>query len=74
MKKMYQKPELFFENFSLMEAITACKVTAQQGDPSQCSWYDAEGFGVNIFTADTVMTCDYFMDPFEVGTEFVFGS
>lgn len=74
MKKLYKKPELFYENFTLMEAITACKVTAQQGDPSQCSWYDLEGFGTVVFTPETVMTCALYYEPFEVGTEFVFGS
>lgn len=73
MKKLYKKPELFYENFTLMEAITACKVTAQQGDPSQCSWYNEE-IGLTVFTPETVMTCALPYEGFEVPTEFIFGS
>ena len=74
MKKNYQKPELFYESFNLMDAITACKVTAQQGDPAQCSWYDEEGFGVTVFLPETVMTCEVTPEAFEIPTEFIFGS
>lgn len=60
MKKAYTKPELFYENFSLMGSIA--NTCGQNGtkaaetnaaDVTQCGYYDAN-FGGTIFNAEPV--------------------
>lgn len=48
MKKNYQKPELFYEDFRLMDSIAACayKVGFTEYD---CTWYSEE-LGTVVFT------------------------
>ena len=49
-KKAYQKPKLLFEDFTLMDAITAtCAIPAQHGDKYTCAWFD-DSTQYNIFT------------------------
>lgn len=50
MKKTYTKPELYYENFSLLGSIAAsCSAFDMNAqDAATCSFYD-EAFGVNIF-------------------------
>ena len=73
MKKAYKKPELFFEDFTLMDAITAsCMVPAQHTDKYSCAWYN-DDFGVNIYT-QFVGACDYIEEAYEVGQDVVFPS
>ena len=60
MKKAYTKPELFYENFSLMGSIantcgqdgTKAAVT-NSADVSNCGYYDAN-FGGVIFSTEAV--------------------
>lgn len=49
MKKVYKRPELFYENFSLMEAIASCALTANQNDGASCTYFDEDGFGETLF-------------------------
>lgn len=64
MKKVYKRPELFYENFSLMEAIAACGFTAQHESGASCSYYDPD-FDLNIFTMGLVETCEVGADFYE---------
>ena len=73
MKKNYSKPVLIYENFSLMDAITAsCMVPAQHADEYTCAWYN-EDFG-NIFTLGVVAACEWGYEPYEIGQDVVFPS
>ena len=38
MKKQYSKPELYFEDFTLAEAIAACGIIAGPTDGITCTW------------------------------------
>lgn len=48
MKKIYHKPELFYEDFRLMDSIASCayKVGFSETD---CTWYSEE-LGMTVFT------------------------
>lgn len=73
MKKQYSKPVLYFEDFTLMDAITAaCQVTAQHADQYTCTWYNKD-FGVNIYV-ETLGACEFYEVPHEVPQDVVFPS
>lgn len=73
MKKIYKKPELFYENFSLMEAIATCTViTDTKDDKSVCAYYD-EGFGELIFV-DGNSGCEIDANYYGVAFDNVFPS
>lgn len=57
MKKVYTRPELFYENFSLMEAIAACSFFAQHATKETCSYY-AKEWDANIFITELGNGCD----------------
>lgn len=73
MRKVYTKPELFYEDFTLMDAITnACMVPAQHADKYTCTWY-SEDFECNVFT-ELVGTCEYIEVANEIPQDVVFPS
>lgn len=73
MKKQYSKPVLYFEDFTLMDAITAaCMVPAQHADKYNCAWY-SDDFGCNVFT-ELVAACDYIEVAHEIPQDVVFPS
>lgn len=57
MKKVYTRPELFYENFSIMEAIAACPYAAQHDAMDSCSYYD-KNFDCHIFIDGVVDSCE----------------
>lgn len=75
-KKAYKKPELFFEDFALMDAITAsCATAAQHGDKYTCAWLD-DSTQCNIFT-EPVSVCtvtEDIADLIEVPQDAIFSS
>lgn len=73
MKKNYSKPVLIYENFSLMDAITAsCMVPAQHTDKYSCAWYN-EDFECSIYT-QFVGACDFIEEAYEIPQDVVFPS
>lgn len=69
MKKLYSKPELFFEDFSLMDSIASCgtKVGATE---VTCSWTDPDS-GWQIFNNQNICDTTPFDDTicYQVPTE-----
>lgn len=72
MKKLYCKPEVHYESFDLMDAIASCTLTATQGDPATCTYYD-ESFGV-LFTPGINDLCANSPESFEVLMNAIFSS
>ena len=74
MKKQYSKPALYFEDFTLAEAIAACSTIAGPTDGNTCTW---DGFvdGVPMFNMSVNANCllDY-TDYEEITSINVFGS
>lgn len=59
MKKKYEKPQIYVENFYLAEHIAACDWVWNQGEnacPAEASAGEGPKLGVTIFTTD--MPCD----------------
>lgn len=76
MKKNYSKPSVYFEDFSLMDAITAgCGYPAQHANQMECSCeIEYGGMRFTIFT-DGNEACDAIYQPYEVGiTDVIFPS
>lgn len=58
MKKTYKKPVLFFEDFTLMDAITSvCLITAQHANKYTCSWWN-DDFGLKIYVTGAGSPCE----------------
>lgn len=58
MKKTYKKPVLYFEDFTLMDAITSvCLITAQHASKYDCSWWN-EDFMLHIYETMYVSSCE----------------
>lgn len=74
MRKLYIKPELYYEDFELAEAITACGTIAGPTDGNFCTW---DGFveGLPMFNSQVNANCllDY-SDYEDQGLLNVFGS
>lgn len=73
MKKVYKRPELFYENFSIMEAIATCPAIANHGDPASCVYYDVD-FEISFFAADVNGDCEENMNYYEVAADNIFTS
>lgn len=74
MKKQYSKPMLYFEDFTLAEAIASCGTIAGPTDGNTCTW---DGFvdGLPMFNMAVNSNCllDY-SDYEDQGLINVFGS
>lgn len=58
MKKEYTKPELYFENFSLMNNIaTTCAQTLNSGELGVCGYQDPIWSGIVFNSGITNTTC-----------------
>lgn len=58
MKKQYNKPQLRYEDFRLMDAIAAnCLIPAQHGNKYECAWWN-EDFYANIYATGIVQACE----------------
>lgn len=73
MKKLYCKPEVHYESFDLMDAIASCTLTATQGDPNSCTYYD-QGFGVTLFANELNGCAPTPPEYFEGMVDMIFGS
>ncbi len=75
MKKLYCKPEVHYESFDLMDAIASCTLTATQGDPATCTYYDSSwNPGMTLFATGVNENCTAPMEFFEAMAGAVFGS
>lgn len=73
MRKVYTNPELFYEDFTLMDAITAsCMIPAQHADKYTCAWYN-EDSECNVFT-EFVSNCEFIEVAHEIPQDVVFPS
>lgn len=62
MKKVYSKPEIMFEDFSLNNSITAgCNKIINNSAQTQCALL-VEGIG-NVFTTELATICTDFKVP-----------
>lgn len=52
MKKVYQKPELFYENFALSASIASCDVNSNFNQATGCQAYWNEDFNGWVFSSD----------------------
>ena len=58
MKKQYNKPQLCYEDFRMMDAIAAnCLIPAQHDSKYTCAWFN-EDFFMNIYVTGMVKDCD----------------
>lgn len=74
MKKQYIKPELYYEDFELAEAITACGTIAGPTDGDTCTW-DGLVPGVPVFNMAVNPNCSLDYVDYEGQEQFnVFGS
>lgn len=75
MKKNYIKPELFYENFTLLDAITDCTVKGGPTTPETCSYYD-EDVGLSLFVAGVSPDCEWTPENYMAGSisGLIFGS
>lgn len=76
LKKNYIKPALYFEDFSIMDAITTgCGYPAQHADKTSCSCDVEFGDILKIFI-DGNNACQVTYEPAEVGipADFIFPS
>lgn len=75
MKKNYSKPELFYENFTLLEAITGCTVKGGPTAPELCTYYD-EDIGLNLFVVGVSPDCELTPENYGAGSisGLIFGS
>lgn len=74
MKKTYKKPVLFFEDFTLMEAITSsCAIGAQHENKYTCAWWN-EDFGMYIYDTVQVSSCQIDEIAYGVPQDVVFPS
>lgn len=74
MKKQYSKPELYFEDFTLAEAIASCGTIAGPTDGNSCTW---NGFieGMPMFNMSVNLDCVLDYADYEGTTPInVFGS
>lgn len=74
MKKQYSKPELYFEDFTLAEAIASCGTIAGPTDGDSCTW---NGFieGMPMFNMSVNLDCVLDYADYEGTTPInVFGS
>lgn len=75
MRKQYQKPELFYEDFTLLDAITACTVKGGPSSAETCSYYD-DGIAMNLFVQGVSPTCELTPSNYGAGEieNLIFGS
>lgn len=75
MRKEYHKPELFYEDFTLLDAISACTVKGGPSAPESCSYYD-EDLGISLFVQGVSATCDITPENYGAGgiENLIFGS
>ncbi len=74
MKKQYNKPQLRYEDFRLMNAVAAsCFVEAQHESKVTCSWWN-EDFGLHIYDTLLVSSCEIDEIAVEVPQDVVFPS
>lgn len=59
MKKQYSKPVLYFEDFTLAEAIASCGTIAGPTDGNTCTW---EGFIVGLPMFNMAVNADCLLD------------
>ena len=74
MKKQYSKPALYFEYFTLAEAIASCGTIAGPTDGNTCTW---DGFieGMPMFNTQVNINCVLDYEDYEGSTQInVFGS
>lgn len=74
MKKQYSKPMLYFEDFTLAEAIASCGTIAGPTSGDTCTW---DGFieGMPMFNASVNLNCILDYTDYEGSTQInVFGS
>lgn len=73
MKKQYNKPQLRYEDFRLMDAIAAnCAIAAHHDNKNTCSYFDDQ-FELSIFVVGVVADC--VIDEIgEVGSDILFPS
>lgn len=74
MKKQYSKPMLYFEDFTLAEAIASCGTIANASDGNTCTW---DGFveGLPVFNMSVNPACLVDYTDYEGSTQInVFGS
>ncbi len=68
MRKQYKKPELYFEDFALAEAITNCSpgsiANATNGDTCYLEWPD---FGGAVFNTAVNPNCMFDIGSYEGG-------
>lgn len=66
MKKTYTKPFIFFENFSLMDAIANCsgegRMVLQSGDATTCSAYNTDL--EEMWLMSTAVGCEEILDDY----------
>jgi len=66
MKKSYTKPCIFFESFTLMEAIANCssegKMILQSMDPTSCSAWNADL--EEMWLMSTSVGCEEILDDY----------
>lgn len=65
MKKVYTKPDLYYENFALIEAISSCDLVSNYNQASDCKAYRLDAgdlFSGWVFT-DAAQGCDRFTNP-----------
>lgn len=67
MRKVYSRPVLVYEDFTLMDAITSnCGVTeGTHENGNVCTW-EFEDFGVVVFNTSMLTACDYDYSAVEV--------
>lgn len=74
MRKQYNKPQLRYEDFRLMNAIAnSCAIEAQHENKYTCSWRN-DDFGMNIYDTLQVQSCDIDEIAVEVPQDVVFPS
>ena len=52
MKKVYSKPEIVFEDFSLSSSIASCEIEVEGPSQGICGYKYEGGFGQTIFTSE----------------------
>lgn len=54
MKKNYRKPELFYENFALLDSIAGCDMKSNFNEATGCVAYYDEDFEGWVFSSASV--------------------
>jgi len=74
MRKVYSRPVLVYEDFALMDAISAsCLVPAQHENKYTCVWYN-EDFDAYIYDTLLVSACEFEEIAVEIPQDVVFPS